>query len=141
MKFNVILGMDWLSAYSTHVDCSRKRIIFKMEGVLEFIFEGKKVNHDIPIISAVRAINLMRHECQRFLASVLDANGIDIKIETIPVINEFTDVFPKDLPGLLPDRDVEFSIDVLSGTAPISKALYRMAPAEMKNLKFSCKIY
>ena len=43
MKFNVILGMDWLSAYSAHVDSNRKRIIFKMEEVSEFIFEGVKV--------------------------------------------------------------------------------------------------
>ena len=59
----------------------------------------------------------------------------DIKIETIPIINEFPDVFPEDLPGLPLDRDVELAIDMMPGTAPISKASYRMAHAEMKELK------
>ena len=49
-------------------------------------------------------------------------------------MNEFSDVFPEDLPGLPPDRDVEFTIDVMFGTAPISKAPYHMTPAEMKEL-------
>ena len=44
-------------------------------------------------------------------------------------------MFPEELPGLLPDREVDFSIDLLPGTRPISKAPYRMAPAEMKELK------
>jgi len=65
----------------------------------------------------------------------LDTTRTDIKIETIPVVNEFPNVFPKDLPGLPPDRNVEFAIDVMPGTASISKAPYRMAPAEMKELK------
>jgi len=65
----------------------------------------------------------------------LDTNGTNIKIETIPVVNEFPDVFPEDLPGLPPDRDVEFAIDMIPGTAPLSKASYCMALAEMKKLK------
>ena len=50
-------------------------------------------------------------------------------------MREFTDVFPEELPGLPPQRDIEFTIDLEPGTAPISKAPYRMAPAEMKELK------
>ena len=100
MEFDVILRLDWLSAYSAHVDCNEKRIIFKMEGVPEFIFKEVKVNHDILFISAVKATKLMRQECQGFLASVLDTTRTDIKIKTIPVVNKFPDVFPEDLPGL-----------------------------------------
>ena len=77
----------------------------------------------------------MRQGYQGFLASILDTNRTDIKIETIPVVNEFSDVFSEDLPGLPPDRDVEFAIDVMPDTTPISKAPYRIAPAEMKELK------
>jgi len=65
----------------------------------------------------------------------LNTTRTDIKTETIPVVNEFPDVFQEDLPGLPPDRDIEFTIDVMSDTAPISKAPYRMAPTEMKELK------
>ena len=124
MEFDAILEMDWLSACCAHVNYNRKRIIFKMEGVPKFIFEGVKVSHDIPYISAIKVTKLMRQGCQGFLASVLDTTRTDIKIETILVINEFPDVFPEDLPGLPPDRDVEFAIDMMPGTAPISKAPY-----------------
>ena len=58
-----------------------------------------------------------------------------MKIEDILVAREYSDVFPDNLPGLPPDQEVEFVIDLLPGTAPISKTPYRMSPAEMKELK------
>ena len=72
MEFDAILGMDWLSAYGAHVDCNRKRINIKIEGAPEFIFEGVKVSHDVPYISAIKATKLMKQGCQGFLASVLN---------------------------------------------------------------------
>ena len=112
MEFGTILRMDWLSANSAHVGCNGKRIIFKM-GVPEFIFEGVKISHVIPIISDIRATKLMSQGCPGFLASVLDTNVTNIKIETIPIVNEFPYVFSEDLPGLSPDHNVEFTIDLL----------------------------
>jgi len=60
MKFDIILGVDWLSACSVHVDCGGKRIIFRMKEILQFIFERIKDKYEIPIISAVRATKLIR---------------------------------------------------------------------------------
>jgi len=59
----------------------------------------------------------------------------------IPVMEEFLDVFPKDLPGLPPDRNLEFTIEVIPGTAPISKAPYRMTPVELAKLKKQLQEY
>ncbi|XP_017250756.1 uncharacterized protein LOC108221385 [Daucus carota subsp. sativus] len=56
------------------------------------------------------------------------------KLEDIHVVNEFPDVFPDELPGPPPDREIEFAIDLAPGTKPVSKAPYRMAPVEMKEL-------
>jgi len=56
-------------------------------------------------------------------------------LASIPVVWEFLDVFPKDLPRLPPDRDVEFSIELEPGTAPISQLPYRMAPKELAEMK------
>ena len=58
-----------------------------------------------------------------------------MKLDDIPVVREFPDVFPEDLPGIPIDREIEFSIDLHPGTSPISKAPYRMAPIELKELK------
>ncbi|XP_073300515.1 uncharacterized protein [Primulina huaijiensis] len=71
-----------------------------------------------------------------YLTMINEAKEEDApKLEDIPVVQEFPDVFPEDLPGLIPDREVEFEINLISGAAPISKAPYRIAPAELKELK------
>ena len=57
------------------------------------------------------------------------------ELADVRVVYRFPDVFPKELPRLLPDREIEFEIELLPGTTPISKAPYRMAPAELKELK------
>ena len=56
-------------------------------------------------------------------------------IEEIPIVKEFVDVFPEELLGIPLDREIEFTIDLLLGTAPISKALYMMALLELEELK------
>jgi hypothetical protein len=53
----------------------------------------------------------------------------------VPVVNEFPDVFPEELPGMPPDQDIEFVIELKPGTAPIYKTLYRMATPELAELK------
>ena len=122
MEFDFILGMDWLFAYRAHVDYCEKRIIFGMEGISKFIFEGIKDKHIVPIISALRATKLIRQWCQGFLASVLDTQRAGMKIENILMMSEYPNVFPKDLPSLSLYKEVKFAIDILPGTTPISKA-------------------
>ena len=61
------------------------------------------------------------------------------RIEDIPVVREFPDVFPKELPGIPPDREIEFNIDLVPGTNPISKTPYIIGPAELKELKQQIK--
>ncbi|GKV24897.1 hypothetical protein SLEP1_g34439 [Rubroshorea leprosula] len=73
--------------------------------------------------------------CQGFLVFVTDTSSVTSRLEDIPVVREFPDVFPEDLPSLPPDKEVEFAIDLVLGTGPISKAPYRMAPIELKELK------
>ncbi|KAG8471689.1 hypothetical protein CXB51_036643 [Gossypium anomalum] len=92
------------------------------------------IKHDA-IVNSFAARKLIRKGNEAFLAYILDTQGSKLKIEQLPVVNEFTGVFPEELPGLPPDREVEFVIDVISGTTPISITPYRMAPAELKELK------
>ena len=56
-------------------------------------------------------------------------------LASIPMVYEFPDIFPEDLPGLPPNRDVEFSIELKPSTAPISRCPYRMAPKELAKMK------
>ncbi|GAB2279902.1 hypothetical protein Dimus_039391 [Dionaea muscipula] len=77
---------------------------------------------------------MLMRGCEGFLAYVVETRTDEPRLEDIPVVREFADVFPNDLPGLPPDREVEFVIDLLPDTRPISKAPYRMTPVELKEL-------
>ena len=88
----------------------------------------------VRMISALRASSSLRKCCQGFLAYVVNEEN-DLKLEDIPIVRNYPDVFPEDLPGLPPEREVEFTIDVAPWTASISKAPYKMAPLELKELK------
>ena len=134
-EFDVILGMDWLSIFHASIDCFGKKVVFRIPGQAEFVFEGDRVVRPPPLVSAMQAKRLLRKGCKGFLAYVLKSEGTTLKTEDISVVKEFPDVFSEDLHGLPPEREVEFTIDLVPGTGPISKAPYRMAPAELKELK------
>ena len=102
--FDIILGMDWLSQVYAVINCQRKGVVFQFPNLSEFEFSGKGTIFDQVAYPDV--------VCMETLAT-LDAS----QIETPVVVREFLDVFPEDLPGLPPDREVEFTIDVLPGTA------------------------
>ncbi|GKV43108.1 hypothetical protein SLEP1_g50442 [Rubroshorea leprosula] len=85
----------------------------------------------------LRVLNL--HLSRGFLVFVTDASSLTLRQEDIPVVCEFPDVFSEDLPSLPPDREIEFPVDLVPGTRPISKALYRMAPTELKELKIDLR--
>ncbi|RVW31995.1 Transposon Tf2-12 polyprotein [Vitis vinifera] len=132
--FDVILGMDWLASYHASVDCFGKRMTFSIPGQPDFSFEGKHVDKPLRVISVLRASSLLKKGCQGFLAYVVNEEN-DLKLEDIPIVRDYPDVFLEDLPGLPPEREVEFTFDLAPGTTFISKAPYRMAPMELKELK------
>ena len=73
------------------------------------------------------------------LVSVNDLDHDVPSIDSVPVVNEFLDVFPEDLPGVPPLREIDFGIDLEPDTKPISIPLYRTTPVKLKELKFQLK--
>nr|GFD61778.1 putative reverse transcriptase domain-containing protein [Tanacetum cinerariifolium] len=71
------------------------------------------------------------HGCEGFLATIHDTTSDVSSIHDQPIVSEFPDVFPDELPGIPPVREVEFNIELIPGAEPISKAPYRMAPIEL----------
>ncbi|GJT20214.1 putative reverse transcriptase domain-containing protein [Tanacetum coccineum] len=114
-SFDVIIGMDWLLKYHAVIDCAKK-IVHIPWGNETLLIYGHHV----------------------FLAHVTtketeDKSG-EKRLEDVPIVRDFPKVFPEDLPGLPPTRQVEFQIDLMPGAAPVARAPYRLAPSEMKEL-------
>ena len=86
------------------------------------------------MISATKACKLIGKGCSAYLCAVEVKNTQEPDLKDIPIARDFSEVF-QEVPGLSPDREIEFAIDLLPGTGPISKAPYRMAPLELVELK------
>ncbi|WJX17476.1 hypothetical protein P8452_07389 [Trifolium repens] len=111
---DVILGMDWLSKYDVDLSCKRKTLTFGEES---------------------KEVKDVENLTQRFMMLCSMSEGETPMVENLPVVCEYPEVFPADVPGLPPTREVEFSIDLVPGTGPISISPYRMSPSEMAELK------
>ncbi|XP_076950748.1 uncharacterized protein LOC143623800 [Bidens hawaiensis] len=98
-------------------------------------FNGIVPHKTLKIISALKAHNLISHDCAGFLASIKDTIVIQKGIDSHPIVCENPNIFPKELLGLPIDREIEFTIDLIPGIEPISKEPYRMYPLELKELK------
>ncbi|XP_071692846.1 uncharacterized protein [Rutidosis leptorrhynchoides] len=133
--FDIILGMDWLSHHHANIDCYSKSILFGNHSIPNCVFNGDLPVKSIKVISALKAQKLISHGCVGYLALIQNLSIESPSLENIDVVREFPDVFPDELQGLPPVREVEFLIDLISGSQPISKAPYRMAPLELQELK------
>ena len=133
-EFDLILGMDWLAMHHAVVDCHNKTVTFKLPNH-EVMIQGEKGYGPCNLISVAKMEKYIRKGYEAYLAHVIDTRQVSPSVLDIPTVCEFPDVFLEELPGLPPDRDVEFTIEVMSGTTPVSMQPYRMAPMELKELK------
>ncbi|KAG8479381.1 hypothetical protein CXB51_029708 [Gossypium anomalum] len=134
-EFDLILGMDWLTKHRATLDCAVKRMVLRTAKDEEIMVIGERRNYLSNVVSALRAEKLIRKGCEAFLAFVSQAEPAVMTVESVRTIKEFQDVFPEELPGLPPNREVEFGIDLLPGTAPVSITPYRMAPKDIVRKK------
>ena len=133
--FDVILDMDWLSRHHAIVDYYRKEVRFCRPGETEVVFYGLQKILPTNTMTSMRASKMLRKSYQGYLAYAIEVRDSGSRLKDNPVVREFSDVFPKDLPGIPPNRDFDFQIELAYRTEPISKAPYRMAPLELKELK------
>jgi hypothetical protein len=115
---DVILGMDWLRKHNGLIDCAKKAIRLTPRS-------GKELEY------IVESLVMDKAASNRIVLNHLDATStLDIR-----TISECPDVFPKELPGMPSDREIEFVIQLVPGTAPIFKRSYRMATNQLVKLK------
>ena len=132
----VIVGMDWMDSYDAEIICRHKQIRVRTPSGGELLIQGDLPKRTVALCSAARARQYLQHSGTEYLAYVVDTHVNEEKksVNEVSVVREFSDVFPDDLPGIPPERQVEFKIDLIPGAAPVAKAPYRLAPPEMKEL-------
>ncbi|XP_058203051.1 uncharacterized protein LOC131317519 [Rhododendron vialii] len=129
--FDVILGMDWLTAHRAVIDCHRKMVTTYAPDGTSFKFKGDRQDPSAPHAYKTK----WHRKLAGWLASLTLEETDRMELGLPHVICEYEDVFSEELPGLPPPRELDFTIELQLGTAPISMAPYRMAPAELRELK------
>ncbi|XP_075499832.1 uncharacterized protein LOC142538390 [Primulina tabacum] len=134
--FDCIMGMDTLSNYRATIDCFHGVVRFRPYYGSKWNFYGSDSQSRIPLVSAMEMFRILSTGNEGFMIYAVDATqGKRFEFSDIPIAKEFSDVFPDEIPGFPPQREIDFSIELLSGTNPISRAPYRLTPAELKELK------
>ncbi|XP_076942488.1 uncharacterized protein LOC143612375 [Bidens hawaiensis] len=118
--FDIVLGMDWLSNNKARILCEKKAIKIRVNGEIIQIAGDKDGGH-VRLISMIKANKCLRKGCLAFMVYVTEELK-EKKLEDVPIVLEFLEVFPEKLPGIPPEREVEFRIDLVPGTAPIAKS-------------------
>ncbi|GKA88797.1 putative reverse transcriptase domain-containing protein [Tanacetum coccineum] len=116
-SFDVIVGMDWLSKRKFVIVCHEKMVRIPLEGDEILRVHGKRI--------------------QGVVKTLMNTKVDEPKLSDISVVQDFVDVFPEDLSGLPPQRQVEFRIDLVLGAMPVAKSPYRLAPSEMQELELN----
>nr|GFB71354.1 putative reverse transcriptase domain-containing protein [Tanacetum cinerariifolium] len=145
-SFDVIIGIDWLVKYHAVIIYDEKlvRVSFGDE-ILIFHGDERNNGHEsrLKIISCTKTQRYLLNGCPIFLAHVTTKETEDKskekRLEDIPIVQDFPEVFLEDLPGIPPTRQVEFQIDLVPGAAPVARAPYRLSPSKMKELSDQLK--
>ncbi|XP_016690643.1 uncharacterized protein [Gossypium hirsutum] len=134
-EFSVISPLDCLIEYLVNLDYTTKRVTLKSNENDKVVMVGERRDYLSNLISTVVAEKLAPKVCEAYLAYVFDYIFTKHSVGDIRTVKEFPDVFLEELPRVPPDREIEFGIVLLPGTAPVSIAHYCMAPKELTELK------
>nr|GEW11441.1 hypothetical protein [Tanacetum cinerariifolium] len=140
-SFDVIVGMEWMEKNHAVIVCDEKVIRIPYGDEVLIIqsddIDGRSKSK-LNIISCTKTQKYIEEGCQFYLAQVMSKKEEDKskerRLEDVPIVWNFLEVFPEELPGLPPTRQVEFQIYLVPSVAPIARASYRLAPSEMQEL-------
>ncbi|XP_071741079.1 uncharacterized protein [Rutidosis leptorrhynchoides] len=127
-SFDVVVGMDWLQPLRATIMCYEKTINIPLENGETLIVQGEMSSSKLNIISCIKTRKYLMKGYQAILAHVKEVESEEKRIEDVPVVRDFPKVFPKELSGLPPQRQIEFQIDLTPGAAPVAKV--RLPSAE-----------
>jgi len=114
-EFDINLGTEWLSKHQAQIDCVKQNIILRGPKI---VHRGKLRRSAVRHISVIRARKLLKRGCEGYLCNVMEIEAPKTSLNSIPMVQEFPDVFSKETSGMPPPREVKFSINLISGSTP-----------------------
>ncbi|GKC94681.1 putative reverse transcriptase domain-containing protein [Tanacetum coccineum] len=141
-NFDVIIGMDWMSEYHAVIACHEKQVHIPYKNevlVIQGVRSRVRSKSRMSIISCIKTQKYIEKGCPVFLIQLTKKGTEEKQLKDLPIVRDFPVVFPEDLPGLPPARQVEFQIDLVPRAAPVARAPYRLASTEMKELSGQLK--
>ncbi|GJX63711.1 putative reverse transcriptase domain-containing protein [Tanacetum coccineum] len=140
-SFDVVIGMDWMAKNHIMIVCDEK-VVRIPYGDKVLIIQSDDIDgrskSKLNIISCTKTQKYIEKGCQVYLVQVMSKKDEDKfeekRLEDVPIVQNFLEVFPEELPGLPPTRQVEFQIDLVPGAAPVARTPYQLALFEMQEL-------
>nr|GEW21148.1 putative reverse transcriptase domain-containing protein [Tanacetum cinerariifolium] len=136
--FDVILGMDWLVERNALIVCGKKEVHVPYKNKTLVVKSDSSVSR-LKVISCIKARKYIERGSQLFIAQVTEKEPVKKQLPDVLVICNFPVVFPDDLPGLPPHRQVKFKIELIPDAAPVVSAPYHLAPSELNELSDQLK--
>ncbi|GJS04119.1 putative reverse transcriptase domain-containing protein [Tanacetum coccineum] len=136
--FDVIIGMDWLVKHDALIVCEKKEVHIPVKGKM-LVVKGNCDESRLKVVSCIKARKYIERGCHLFVAHVMEREPKEKRLENVPIIRNFPEEFPDDLPGLPSPRQVEFRIELVPGAVPVTRAPYRLALSELKELSDQLK--
>jgi hypothetical protein len=136
--YDLIIGMDWLVAHRALVDCFAKRVLCVDDEGRPVEIQGVQRKVSLCFISTMKVKRCLRQGCRLYVVEAVNERK-GPSLDQYPVLSEFKDVFPNELPGLPPERELDFTIEIKPGTEPISKTLYQLTASELCELQMQLK--
>nr|GFD22633.1 putative reverse transcriptase domain-containing protein [Tanacetum cinerariifolium] len=124
---------DWLILHDAVIVCGKKEVHVPLKKRM-LVVKGDDYVSRLKVVSCMKVKKYVDRGSYLFVAQVVEKEPIERRLEDVSIIRKFPNVFPEDLPGLLPPQQVEFEIELVPGAAPVACAPYRLAPSEMKEL-------
>jgi hypothetical protein len=136
--YDLIIGMDWLVAHRALIDCFTKKVLCVDDEGRPVEIQGVQRKVSLCFISTMKVKRCLRQGCRLYVVEAVNERK-GPSLDQYPVLSEFQDVFPNKLPGLPPERELDFTIDLKPGAEPISKTEYRMTAPELCELQMQLK--
>jgi hypothetical protein len=138
-SYDIVIGMDWLESHEAILNYKTKQLSLVNDEGHRRVIVGRNQGVSLRFFSSLHLRKSMRKGCNLYALLEFNENGVAEGLEHLPVVREFEDIFLEELPGMPPEKELYFTIDLKLGIEPIARMPYRMSTLELQELRMQLK--